>query len=506
MKRFFTIIFISFIIYSPIYAQFDYRYTEYSKLNRGIDSIQYFFNQVNNTAFTDQKDFDYRLDSIVYESLDNKRNKDINKFVFDYSFEDRTITTFLYNKNKLESHKIDIYDELGRLISSSSYKDDKFLNKYEISYYDDGSVKEYTSFYLMREDIKKVVSFDQEGKRTKETDYMISDNKASSVSYEEYGYDDKNRLNRSVKYYLFEEINECAFDSIAFTKIDDNSYERTYYKVNWDSLENPSIAEYQIVKYSSDKITEIQRYKNKYTDDKSKKELYISKCIYEYNTNGSLKSKEYNSIERKIDILSSDYLEGKFQYDTKGLKKGEVEEPYFRNFSKVYDDSGDFYSLKSNFGAIGGAEAYLIHNVKTANDIASNRILLPWTKDEPRYYSKHMILSEDVETTMSGCQDSYSYNSQGKYYYSPDYAATDNIKNSTFNIFPNPTSNKLYIQLNTKLDQNATISLYNLKGQIVLSKQINEDAFIYTHNLQKGVYILKINQNNITNSQKVIVK
>jgi hypothetical protein len=89
-----------------------------------------------------------------------------------------------------------------------------------------------------------------------------------------------------------------------------------------------------------------------------------------------------------------------------------------------------------------------------------------------------------------------------------DENEVQNIDNQ-INVYPNPTDDKFIIELPDV--QNATIDLYNIQGQVLLSqKEMNVlDANHYeasvTH-LPKGIYVLKINLDNQINIQKIIIQ
>ena len=80
--------------------------------------------------------------------------------------------------------------------------------------------------------------------------------------------------------------------------------------------------------------------------------------------------------------------------------------------------------------------------------------------------------------------------------------SNEEFSQETFNIYPNPVSNQLNIQLNST--EKTQIEIYNILGKRVLTKTIHQSQTIQLDNLNSGVYILKLTQNNSTISKKLI--
>ncbi|HAI17198.1 MAG TPA: endonuclease I, partial [Xanthomarina gelatinilytica] len=82
--------------------------------------------------------------------------------------------------------------------------------------------------------------------------------------------------------------------------------------------------------------------------------------------------------------------------------------------------------------------------------------------------------------------------------------SNEEFSQETFNIYPNPVSNQLNIQLNST--EKTQIEIYNILGKRVLTKTIHQSQSIQLDNLNSGVYILKLTQGNTTISKKLIKK
>ncbi|MDW5288782.1 endonuclease [Formosa sp. PL04] len=73
---------------------------------------------------------------------------------------------------------------------------------------------------------------------------------------------------------------------------------------------------------------------------------------------------------------------------------------------------------------------------------------------------------------------------------------------SSIKVYPNPIKDVLNVAMpNGEATQ---LDIYNMLGKLVLSKTIQNNTSISTQNLQSGVYILRVTQNNKTISKKLV--
>lgn len=104
------------------------------------------------------------------------------------------------------------------------------------------------------------------------------------------------------------------------------------------------------------------------------------------------------------------------------------------------------------------------------------------------------------------------------YYYSPNVAvfidnfkietnnnATDihNININSYSIYPNPATDGFYMGLDGK---NASVSIYNLNGMLVMSRSAVDKSLISISTLPRGMYIVKIKTNECTVETKLVKK
>lgn len=78
-------------------------------------------------------------------------------------------------------------------------------------------------------------------------------------------------------------------------------------------------------------------------------------------------------------------------------------------------------------------------------------------------------------------------------------AATNDVSNNPFSIYPNPASDKIYIK--GLQAANYQLAVYSLEGKLVATPSVEQNQYISIASLAKGNYILKItsstNQSNV---------
>jgi predicted acyl esterase len=80
----------------------------------------------------------------------------------------------------------------------------------------------------------------------------------------------------------------------------------------------------------------------------------------------------------------------------------------------------------------------------------------------------------------------------------------DNSMGFSPDIFPNPSSDKLFIRLNNKYK--SEISLFTMQGICVMSQQSNGFSSLDISQLSNGIYLLKISNNDQNYAQKIVIQ
>jgi hypothetical protein len=78
---------------------------------------------------------------------------------------------------------------------------------------------------------------------------------------------------------------------------------------------------------------------------------------------------------------------------------------------------------------------------------------------------------------------------------------------ASFSLYPNPTTEFVNVELGSNINGNANLEIYNLKGQLVMSENLNQKInTIEVSNLNKGLYILNIQSEQGKSSEKLIIQ
>ncbi|WP_033961551.1 endonuclease [Psychroserpens jangbogonensis] len=78
----------------------------------------------------------------------------------------------------------------------------------------------------------------------------------------------------------------------------------------------------------------------------------------------------------------------------------------------------------------------------------------------------------------------------------------DDVALDEFKVYPNPVNNVLHIKLNSA--KKTQVEIYNILGNLVISKTIYNSETIPTERLSNGMYILRLTQGSSTISKKLI--
>lgn len=80
----------------------------------------------------------------------------------------------------------------------------------------------------------------------------------------------------------------------------------------------------------------------------------------------------------------------------------------------------------------------------------------------------------------------------------------ENNTQETFSIYPNPASNG-YVNITSFFSGVKTVSVYDILGKKVMNTTISS-SILNISELKSGVYILKIIQNEISTTKKLVIK
>lgn len=125
----------------------------------------------------------------------------------------------------------------------------------------------------------------------------------------------------------------------------------------------------------------------------------------------------------------------------------------------------------------------------------------------PTYYG---VVATDNFPVMGGTNPtSVTVPSSGVTVYNPPVTAVKvEIGHNNLNLYPNPVSDFLAVQISGLLKEAATIELYSLNGKLIQTTTINPGSsmgYFDTRTLYNGIYVVKANLNGLISTHKVEV-
>lgn len=79
---------------------------------------------------------------------------------------------------------------------------------------------------------------------------------------------------------------------------------------------------------------------------------------------------------------------------------------------------------------------------------------------------------------------------------------TIDLKDTAFSIYPNPSKNLFFVDTKTEGD----LKVYDLNGRLVLERKLNQGKNSIQHHLNKGIYIIEVNNVQTRSSQKLVIQ
>jgi hypothetical protein len=87
----------------------------------------------------------------------------------------------------------------------------------------------------------------------------------------------------------------------------------------------------------------------------------------------------------------------------------------------------------------------------------------------------------------------------------PIISSIEESSESTFEVYPNPANKVIHIGFPQDVNK-VEISVYNLQGQFMMQKEIENGETILVENLAEGLYLLEIKEENRIHQKKIYVK
>jgi hypothetical protein len=85
--------------------------------------------------------------------------------------------------------------------------------------------------------------------------------------------------------------------------------------------------------------------------------------------------------------------------------------------------------------------------------------------------------------------------------------ASNAFENNELIIYPNPTTNQFKLNFKNNIDVNQIqVKIYNVNGQLVKQTQLTQNKTVNTNSLKSGIYIVKVSNDNISFTEKLIIR
>jgi hypothetical protein len=123
------------------------------------------------------------------------------------------------------------------------------------------------------------------------------------------------------------------------------------------------------------------------------------------------------------------------------------------------------------------------------------------------FYMRYKITRRIDYLYVNGALKSDEWQVVGDYaYYYSDLAVTvEDVAEGGLSFYPNPASD--YIQVEPGPDTDAArILLYNVSGQLIMNRVLEDGGRIPVSHLSEGVYILRMVQGNTIKTGKVLIE
>jgi hypothetical protein len=307
-----------------------------------------------------------------------------------------------------------------------------------------------------------------------------------NYSKKEYTYDANNKQTQIINYSWFSTNNDWLADSKHEYSFDENGNMKLYVKYQWSDISKKWIinSKEEFTYNSNNKPTlSISSNWDLFSNDW----IVSGKVEYIYDANGN-KVKQTDYYWFSGPKLWGIKAKREYTYDPNGFLNEEINYSYNTYFVDVII-SNLTNKTKYEYAYESDGEIALIQYYSW--DAASNNWKIK-NKEEYTYDSNNNMtqlhgLYWNVE------KETWSSNFRFIIFYSEhSRTSVDGLDNEIIAIYPNPVSDNLQIRLTNK---SAKFELFDLKGNMVLSKELKNSETLDLKNYKKGLYIYHILSN-----------
>ena len=105
---------------------------------------------------------------------------------------------------------------------------------------------------------------------------------------------------------------------------------------------------------------------------------------------------------------------------------------------------------------------------------------------------------------MAGTYKIFLNDLDGTYYFiSRVPTGTKNTESGELTVYPNPVTDGFYLNIS---DKNAQVSIYDVRGALLMTRQLSGNEYINAGSLQQGVYLVKVKTENGLITKKLVKK
>jgi hypothetical protein len=146
-------------------------------------------------------------------------------------------------------------------------------------------------------------------------------------------------------------------------------------------------------------------------------------------------------------------------------------------------------------------DAVLSHSVTFSNNLfASRSASSPANGEDFGYsYDSNNLLTFETYSFLEGYDANGIYESKEFYYSSDVGMSVDDFNLSRLSIYPNPTNDKVFVNLNTDFNYN----IYSIQGKLLKKGATNQ--FIDVSHFTAGIYVIQFKVENKLISKKLII-
>ena len=499
MKLTFTFIVACLLVYS-VMGQTEKTSNEFDKIQQYSSNIRDFENlegikaechSLKDLPFNDFKGFMLKsaqtatqlMDSTVSQSVDAATGKISQKTIYTYNSSGKQTLNIFYKWDKSSSKWVSFekqeytYDSNGKNTLFFKYSWDiitskwGFSGKYEWTYNSNGDLTLYIGYKWDNSSSNWVKSSKME---------FANDSNGNNTLFAMYSWDIIS--NNWVGNGKFE------------TTYDSNGKKTLWINYNWDNSSSNWVGYYK-TEYTYDsngnKILEITCTWNK---NNSNDWVIFIKDEYTYDSNGN--------VTRDLSHFWSNSMwagfhKKEYTYDSNGNNT------MYTDYIQGINDINWVSSLKdeSTYDANRNKTLYThyIWDVSASKWIATNKYEYAYLNNNNKY-----VPLFNKSYTWNNNLNNWAISDQLNNYYSEhDVTGILNIFNADMKIYPNPVTNGFRV---SGLAGASTITLSDMNGKVLFTKEVDNDEYVSTDRLQQGIYLVRINTGEGSIVKKLIKK